>query len=398
MVLFENVIDPDRGISLREQVRTVLSNEIRAGRWREAEQLPTVRELARQSGLSATPISQAMADLVREGYLVRQVGRGTFLRTLEPGKRMESVTVGIVYSGARPGQRTTGSEAFDRDLIMAVLALLSDGGYAAQVFHEADLDIEGWSPSQTLLSSPFKALAGVLNVGPVSDAVLEQTQTVGIPLVCLGDPHTPPEVPFVAGGIQQAVWEALDILHRAGHRRIGLVHTTAGLPRRTRRLRYEAFFGACAELGLDPDERWIVDVGARYNVDVSLVRDFLTASSVPSAVICTHNHAAQTLYEVASLISVSIPDDLSVLLITSQVDFGEDFEPPVSSLVIPMQPYAKRAVELLIEMVRERKNGSHGGTLIRPIRRLRESIGALTAAEETLECGERPVAGHGQEL
>lgn len=374
-VLYGHKLDLRGSVSLRDQIHRILCAEIEAGRWREGEQLPTVRELAKLSGLSSSPISQAMAALVREGFLLRHVGRGTFLRSAAPGQRRRTGSVGIVYSGAAPGQKTTASEAFDRELIMAVVELLTEHGYSVQLFHEDGLTIEGWKSVQIITSSPFKNLAGVLNVGPVSEAVLAQVQIVGIPVVCLGDPHPPPDVPFVAGGIQQAVWEGLDILYRAGHRRIGLVHTAAGLPKRTRRLRYEAFFGACAELGLNPSEDWIVDVGPRFNVNVDLARRFLTDSNVPTAVVCTHNHAAQALYEVASLSNIRIPDDLSVLLITSQSDFGEDFEPALSTLVIPMKPYAQRAVELLSEMVEGSSPRSNGGTLIRPVRRLRESIG-----------------------
>lgn len=373
--LFGHNLDAGGPLSLRDQILSILRTEIEAGRWRESEQLPTVRELAKLSGLSSSPISQAMGALVREGYVVRHVGQGTFLRTAKPRDQRRTGIVGIVYSGAKPGHKTTASEAFDRELMLAVIDLLTERGFSVQVFHEDGLAIEGWKPEQIIASSPIKNLAGILQIGPVSEAVLSQVHIVGIPVVCLGDPHPPPDVPFVAGGIQQAVWEALDILYRAGHRRVGLVHTAVGLPRRTRRLRYEAFFGACAELGLNPCENWIVDVGPRFNVDVNLLRRFLMDTDVPTAVVCTHNHAVQALYEVAALSNVRIPDDLSVLLITSQSDFGEEFDPALSTLVIPMKPYAQRAVELFCAMLAEGSRKSNGGTLIRPIRRLRESIG-----------------------
>ena len=344
-----------------------------------------------------------MGALVREGYVVRHVGRGTFLRSVRPSDRRQTGIVGIVYSGAMPGHKTTASEAFDRELMLAVIDVLTEQGFSVQLFHEDGLAIEGWKPEQIFASSPFKELAGILHVGPVSEAVLAQVQIIGIPVVCLGDPHPPPDVPFVAGGIQQAVWEALDILYRAGHRRIGLVHTAVGLPKRTRRLRYEAFFGACAELSLNPCENWIVDVGPRFNIDVNLVRRFLMDPDIPTAVVCTHNHAAQALYEVASLSNIHIPDDLSVLLITSQSDFGEDFDPALSTLVIPMKPYAQRAVELFCGMVATESRRSNGGTLIRPVRRLRDSIGlpASAGSSEPLETQPAPATAatsNGDEL
>jgi DNA-binding LacI/PurR family transcriptional regulator len=372
--LFGKPLNPAGPAPLREQIKAILEAEIGAGRWTSGERLPTVRQLAQISGCSSTPISQALSALVSEGYLIQHVGRGTFLRSADPQRRQRSHIAGIVYSGAAPGKKSTASEAFDRELLLAVAGLLTSRGYAIQVFHEDTLPAEGCDPRQVLAQSPFAHLDGVLNIGPVGDAVLSLTQILNLPCLCLGDPHPPPDVPFVAGGIQQAVWEALDILYRAGHRDIGLLHTVTGLPKRTRRLRYEAFHGACAELGIHPRSAWIVDGGPRYNVDLPRVRELLTNPVRPSAIVCTHNHVAQAAYEVASLTGLRIPQDLSVLLITSQADFGEDFAPPLSTLLIPIQPYAETAVDLLVDLIQAGRTKSNRGGLIRPVRRLRDSI------------------------
>ena len=371
--------------SLQEQVQALLEQEILAGRWQVGDQLPTVRDVAQELGTSISPVARAFSALVAAGYLHQHVGRGTFLKSMAPEAFPKTGAVGIVYSGVRPGGKTTASEGFDHDLILAISLHLSEKGYNTRLFHENGLVAEGRSARQLAESSPLRGILGLLNIGPLSDPVLAQARALDIPVICLGDPFPPSDVPFVAGGIQQAVWEGLDILYRAGHREIGLGHTYTGLPQRTRRLRYEAYFSACAELGLHPCEEWIVDAGPRYRVDVGSIRAFLESPARPSAMICTHNHVAQAFYEVAALTGLRIPEELSLLLISSHADFGEDYQPPLSALIIPLIPYAERAVGLLLEMLHSGQTRSQGGMLVRPVRRLRDSILRIPVSQAPVE-------------
>lgn len=379
MKLFGQEIDMAGSLSLREQIRRIIAAEIRSGRWCVGDRLPSVRELALQSGVSVSPINQALSDLVMEGYLVQHVGRGTFVRATDPAARARTGVAGLVFGGALPGHKATASEMLERELLLAASQRLNESGYSVRVYHEDDVARTGGGIGRIVAASPLLACDGVLNFGPLSDGVLEHVRALELPVVCLGDPHPPEGIPFVAGAIQQAVWEAVDTLHGMGHRSVGLVHTVAGLPVRTRRLRYEAYDGACAELGMRPEAHWSVDTGPRYNVRIRGVHAFLTHPGRPTAVVCTHNHAAQALYEVAALSGVAIPGDLSVLLITGSADFGDDFDPPLSTLVLPTDVYAREAVAMLTGLIGRGDVRSNGGVLVRPMRTLRASVRACPA-------------------
>lgn len=49
------------------------------GQLRPGERLPTDREVAQRTGLARSTVREAMGELVREGWIVRQVGRGSFV-------------------------------------------------------------------------------------------------------------------------------------------------------------------------------------------------------------------------------------------------------------------------------------------------------------------------------
>jgi len=67
-----------RGTPLYVQLRELIRESIRQGRWGPDQPLPTEVEFQQQYSLSRSTVRQALADLVHEGLLVRYSGRGTF--------------------------------------------------------------------------------------------------------------------------------------------------------------------------------------------------------------------------------------------------------------------------------------------------------------------------------
>jgi len=65
---------------LHHQVRGYLLGCIERGELQPGERLLQEREYAARFGISLAPVRQAMLDLVKEGYLYRVPGKGTFVR------------------------------------------------------------------------------------------------------------------------------------------------------------------------------------------------------------------------------------------------------------------------------------------------------------------------------
>jgi GntR family transcriptional regulator len=67
-------------IPLYHQVETDMRARIDRGDWTAGQQIPTEAQLCDAYGASRITIRQAIANLVRDGFLVREAGRGTFVR------------------------------------------------------------------------------------------------------------------------------------------------------------------------------------------------------------------------------------------------------------------------------------------------------------------------------
>ena len=63
-----------------QQVHDALLRQIRAGRWRAGERLPSEAQLVRQFGASRITVGRAVQDLKRAGLVERRAGSGTYVR------------------------------------------------------------------------------------------------------------------------------------------------------------------------------------------------------------------------------------------------------------------------------------------------------------------------------
>lgn len=80
-------LDRSSPVPLYHQLKEILRTQIENGVWKTGELIPNENQLAEDYGLSRGTVREAMDDLVREGMLNRQRGRGTFVASpkLEQG-------------------------------------------------------------------------------------------------------------------------------------------------------------------------------------------------------------------------------------------------------------------------------------------------------------------------
>ncbi|MCX7938213.1 MAG: GntR family transcriptional regulator [Thermoflexales bacterium] len=91
---------------LYHQLKELLQQRIDAGEWRAGMRLPSERELCEQFGISRITVRQALAELEREGRLLRDQGRGTFVaqpRFEQHLTHLTSFTQDMLARGQKPG-------------------------------------------------------------------------------------------------------------------------------------------------------------------------------------------------------------------------------------------------------------------------------------------------------
>ncbi|MEW5746533.1 MAG: GntR family transcriptional regulator [Nitrospirota bacterium] len=77
-------VDRDSQQKLYVQIYSIIRGKIEKGEWPGGVQIPTEDELCRTYDVSKATIRIAIAELVRDGYLKRQQGKGTFVTPSTP--------------------------------------------------------------------------------------------------------------------------------------------------------------------------------------------------------------------------------------------------------------------------------------------------------------------------
>src|SRR5258708_11842214 len=92
-------------VPLHHQLRQMLQDQIERGSLRPGQQIPHERQYAEYLGISLAPVRQALLDPVRQCYLHRVRGNGTFVRddkVIEKISLLGSFTDSLRSQGLEP--------------------------------------------------------------------------------------------------------------------------------------------------------------------------------------------------------------------------------------------------------------------------------------------------------
>lgn len=93
---------PGSSKPLHEQLKDILKEKIAEGEFKPGEALPGERQLMHTYGVSRVTVRQAISELVSEGWLYRQHGRGTFVaprRIERPLARLLGIAEELILEG-----------------------------------------------------------------------------------------------------------------------------------------------------------------------------------------------------------------------------------------------------------------------------------------------------------
>ncbi|MCL4871182.1 MAG: GntR family transcriptional regulator [Anaerolineae bacterium] len=101
-------LDRTSPVPLYFQLKQVLLGKIQQAEWQTGDLIPSEQELQEAYSLSRTTVRQTLADMVNEGWLHRERGRGTFVTrpkfAHDPVNRL-STTEFLLQQGITPGWR-----------------------------------------------------------------------------------------------------------------------------------------------------------------------------------------------------------------------------------------------------------------------------------------------------
>lgn len=308
----------------------------------------TIRDVARQAGVSSAAVSLALnnrsgvSTATRERIMTVARELGWTPNTAAVSLSAARVhTIGLVL--ARPASML-GREPFYMEFIAGVESVLLERGYSLllrlvdSVEDEVEVQREWWQGRRVDGSLLVDLQVGDPRVGTLSG--------IGLPAVVVGHPSLAGPFPAVWTDDGVAMTEAVRYLAALGHRRIARVGGPAALGHSA--IRTAAFQAAADALGL-ADARVVTtdfsgDDGSRAT------RSLLASPLRPTAIVYDNDIMAVAGLGVATEMHLGVPADLS-LLAWDDSQLCELVRPRLSAMSHDVFRFGAQAAALLFEVL-----------------------------------------------
>ena len=334
-------VDRDDPLPRYLQAQEILISAIRGGMFPPGAKLPSTKDISTRINTSLITAHRALDGLVEQGWLRREVGRGTFVRDdVDPESGVQTkVRVALVFD--RRGQVDM-QDFYHGTLINRLRHEAARDTRPTEYFFHDDF---------SLRDSPDRRVAALCFHPPhahESDVVRLSEQC---PTVVIGARLAQGSVATVDADNRAGAAEAARHLLTLGHRRFLLV--VGPQYASNSRDRAEGASEALAAVGIGLDGENLIESTDSVDVDVSTLRrldERLRGPKRPTAVLAGGFYLALAVIQTAKRLDLAIPDDLSVV--------GFD-DPPAAPLLSPalctvrqpLEEMAAKAYELLLAQI-----------------------------------------------
>jgi DNA-binding LacI/PurR family transcriptional regulator len=346
--------------------RKILDGDLKAG-----DRLPNEFDLAGQYHVSRLTVNRAVGDLVRENYLLRQRGIGTFVKNRDSEPDL-LIHVASGYAAQHPQlDRPAGNESpewfIDHNMLQGIVQACRDLRCQTRFLDDAaaaSLKRQGDIPPAVVMLD---------RVLPLISQLVENGCTVVTPYF----PVPPGLCSNVLTDWKEAFKEATQHLLNLGHRRIALLTVVNGSDVKVQ-MRNEGYAQAmrdrnCFDTGLIEDT-----TATQESIHAALLR-LLQRRDRPTALLASNDLRARLAVKRLQEGGLRVPEDMAV------AGFNDDPEavrctPPLTTCRPPHFECGYEAVKLLKRLVRHEVQGIQ--RIVIPCHLvIRESCGAKPARQ-----------------
>lgn len=321
-----------------------IKDEIMMGRIKPGERIPSENVLAEKLSLSRHTVRKAISELVNEGYLYTEHGRGTFCRD-RSFNRTNSKNIAVMT--------TYISEYIFPRVIQGIDSVLSDKGYSI-ILKNTDNDVE--KEAIYLQEILNKDLEGLI-VEPTKSALYSNNikfyhalDTHKIPYIFIHSAYQQLEdKPQIVLNDSNGMYLASRYLLDLGHKKVAGIFKADDLQGVER---HKGYVKALSEYSIqyDPDNViWFHTEDRKTKPFSSLERLFKAGKNI-DGIVCYNDQIAYEVYELLTQMGKSVPGDVSI------VGFDDSYYAtscPVALTTVshPKESLGKLAAETLLKMI-----------------------------------------------
>ena len=310
---------------------------------------PTMADIARLAGVSASTVSRSLAGhpLISEATRVRveQAARDAGYKMNRHARSLRLQRSGIILVTIPNFANQNASE-----VLMHFERTAFENGYGLMIAHTG-LDLE--RPDRLADELFSGGIDGILLTTSYCPARIAEQIAAGARLPVLRTlAPTAPESGIAAVEIDEsaAVGDIMRHFIANGHRRIA--HLTGPMHELVSRLRCAAWQKSLAEAGLSaPDDLKLIG-GFTMNDGRAAAHALLARGDLPDAVFCSNDESAYGLMTELKKAGLGIPHDIAVAGF-DDLSFSQVFDPPLTTVRLPRREMAEASLIDLKRMIED---------------------------------------------
>ncbi|MBO4648287.1 MAG: GntR family transcriptional regulator [Lentisphaeria bacterium] len=331
------------------QIYDLLKERIENGFYAAGSRLPKEIDLADELKIARITLRSALELLEMERLVFRIKGRGTFVRDC-PADRIRIMLL-LSEMEYRP-------EKISNPFLYILPCLQSAADRMNVRLIPCDINLLLTSKStwcaEKILRDGIQGIIWLGNNFTGKEPLLKIMRETGLPILL---PHASVSdvettgFTVMATNYEELTKDGLKYLAAQGHRRVAYI----GRPN-MRGIDPECYLEWVEAAGLDPDPDLLRQVNWRNGKQTvfDALKGLMNLSEPPTAIFCYSDYLSLWTYEYLHRANIRIPDDVGVLTTGGQI--GCDFlDPPLSALEYGNEEIGKAAVELMLEMVHDRR-------------------------------------------
>ena len=341
-------------ITKEEQLRGIISARISSGHYRENDKIDSIRDLANEFKVSKPTMGLVISNLVTQGILKTEQGRGTFV-TSRSQRNVFTLLAGVLMA--------TSGDLYG-DMAEAVVQQLQTLGY-----HPLTIDIVMSRTAPDVFTDRLGELINSRPVGIIIDGGQQyedgldkfvsrfKGQNIGI----IFRDKMRVDGKFTRVLTDDSVGWYLGTRHllELGHRNILMMASSAFTDPGMRDGCRKAF----AEFGIDWNYESRLLPGGSFAETKKIIHDRINSPQRPTAIFASQDNQAVMAYFAAMQIGLRVPEDLS-LLGYYNTPWVEKIDVPLSSISVKEQLMGRTIVDRMFG--RKNMKSVRSTTIIEP--------------------------------
>lgn len=326
------------------QLKEILRKEIDEGKLKVGDQILPEEKIAERHGVSLGTVRQAMAELVNEGLIYKEQGKGTFIAEK---KKKKTFTIGLLLTDI--------GNPFFSQLARSIQEKAHLLKYSVIYYNTNDQFSREAQSIEMLIERRVDGVIVVPVLKNGEERLMQKLRENDIPFVYLDRYLNEPASDYVIIDNLSGVRQAMEYLISLGHKRIGCI--SAQPFTQVLEQRVKAYKKTVRENNLATDSLVQISDLSDDKGGYDAANKLFSMKNRPTAIFATNDIIAIGAYKAARNKGIRIPEELS-LVGFDDIAASSHLEVPLTTISQPINKMGEMAVQVLVGK-NEKKNSEN---------------------------------------